>query len=48
MKLTMRNLKINGGRVFFIYSIKSGKKKKIYNIDVIEEIRNEIERLKKN
>jgi len=37
-----------GGRVFFIYSIKSGKKKKIYNIDVIEEIRNEIERLKKN
>ncbi len=37
-----------GGHVFFIYSVKSGgKKKKIYNIEVIAEIQQEIERLKK-
>ena len=36
-----------GGQVFFVYSVKSGKKKKIYNIEVIEEIGKEIERLKK-
>jgi hypothetical protein len=36
-----------GGQVFFIYSVKSGKKKKIYNVEVIEEIRKEIERLEK-
>ena len=37
-----------GGKVFFVYSVKSsGKKKKIYNIEVIEEIANEIKRLKK-
>ena len=36
-----------GGNVFFIYSIKaSGKKKKIYNTEVIEEIKAEIRRLK--
>lgn len=36
-----------GGNVFFIYSIKaSGKKKKIYNTEVIEEIKAEIKRLK--
>ena len=36
-----------GGNVFFIYSIKaSGKKKKIYNTEVIEEIKAEIIRLK--
>lgn len=34
-----------GGKVFFVYSVKSGKKKEIYNIEVIEEIRNEIKRL---
>jgi hypothetical protein len=35
-----------GGKVFFIYSIKStGKKKKIYNIEVIDEIKKEIQRL---
>ena len=35
-----------GGKVFFIYSIKSsGKKKKIYNIEVVEEIKSEISRL---
>ncbi len=35
-----------GGKVFFIYSVKSsGKKKKIYNIEVIKEIHREIERL---
>jgi len=36
-----------GGQVFFVYSVKSGKKKKIYNVKVIEEIRKEIERLGK-
>jgi hypothetical protein len=35
-----------GGHVFFVYSVKSGKKKKIYNVEVIEEIRKEIDRLK--
>jgi hypothetical protein len=35
-----------GGQVFSVY-IKSGKKKKIYNVKVIEEIRKEIDRLKK-
>ncbi len=34
-----------GGKVFFVYSVKSGKKKKIYNTEVIEEIRKEIIRL---
>ncbi len=37
-----------GGQVFFIYSVKSGKKKKIFNVEVIEEIRKEIETLKKD
>jgi len=37
--------KKNGGRVFFVYSRKSGKKAKIDNPDVIDEIRNEILRL---
>lgn len=37
----------NGGKVFFIYSVKStGKKKKIFNVEVIDEIKTEIERLK--
>jgi hypothetical protein len=37
-----------GGKVFFIYSTKSsGKKKKIHNIEIIDEISAEIERLKK-
>ena len=35
-----------GGQVFFIYSIKSGEKKKIYNIEIIEKIKQEIQRLK--
>ena len=35
-----------GGKVFFVYSIKSGKKKKIHNAEVIEEIKKEIKRLK--
>ena len=38
--------KQNGGWVFFIYSRKSGKKGKIDNPEVIEEIRKEIERLR--
>jgi hypothetical protein len=37
--------KKNGGRVFFIYSQKSGKKGKIDNPEVIEDIKKEIERL---
>lgn len=37
-----------GGKVFFVYSIKAGtRKKKIFNIEVIEEIRAEIKRLSK-
>lgn len=36
-----------GGKVFYVISIKEGKKKVIYNPEVIEEIRKEIERLKK-
>ncbi len=36
-----------GGKVFFIYSVKSsGKKKMIYNLEVIDEIKKEIDRLK--
>ena len=34
-----------GGSVFFIYSVKSGKKKSIYNIEIVEEIKSEIKRL---
>lgn len=38
-----------GGKVFFIFSIKStGNKKIIHNTDVIEDIKNEIMRLKQN
>ncbi len=38
-----------GGKVFFIYSIKSiGGKKRIFNIDVIEEIKKEMRKLKKS
>lgn len=36
-----------GGRVFIIFSAKVGNKKEILNKDVVEEIKNEIERLKK-
>lgn len=36
-----------GGRVFYVISIRDGDKKKIYNTEVIEEIRQEIRRLKK-
>jgi len=35
-----------GGHVFFVYSVKgSGKKKKIYNTEVIDKIIEEIKRL---
>ena len=35
-----------GGKVFFVYSIKStGKKKQIFNVEVIEQIKTEIQRL---
>ena len=36
-----------GGKVFYIISVKEGKKKVIHNPEVIEEIRKEIERLEK-
>lgn len=35
-----------GGKVFFVYSTKVGGKKKIFNIDVIDQIKTEIKRLK--
>ena len=35
-----------GGKVFYVISVKEGKKKIIHNVSVIEEIRKEIERLK--
>jgi hypothetical protein len=35
-----------GGKVFYIYSIKVGERKEIYNKEVIEEIKEEIKRLK--
>ncbi|UZJ41488.1 MjaI family restriction endonuclease [Prosthecochloris sp. SCSIO W1101] len=34
-----------GGKVFYIYSFKSNRKKEIYNKDVIDQIRNELTRL---
>lgn len=36
-----------GGKVFYIISVKEGKGKVIYNSEVIEEIRKEIERLRR-
>lgn len=36
-----------GGKVFYIFSSKIGEKKEIRNKEVIDEIRQEIERLKK-
>ena len=35
-----------GGKVFYIFSIKSGDKKEIHNIEIIDEIKKEIERLR--
>lgn len=35
-----------GGKVFFIISVKNGDKKEIYNKEIIEEIKEEIRRLK--
>ena len=35
-----------GGKVFYILSIKEGQKKKIYNTEVIDEVKTEIKRLK--
>lgn len=34
-----------GGKVFTVFSIRSGKKKEIYNKEVVEEIKKEIKRL---
>lgn len=36
-----------GGKVFFVYSTKIGSKKTIYNVEVIEQIKTEMIRLKK-
>jgi hypothetical protein len=36
-----------GGKVFYVISIKDGDNKKIYNREVVEEIKQEINRLKK-
>ena len=36
-----------GGRVFYVFSIKEGDKKKIYNKDVISEIEREINNIRK-
>ncbi len=36
-----------GGKVFYVISVKEGDKKKIYNTEVIDEIKQEVERLKK-
>ncbi len=42
-----RFFKDKGGKVFFVFSVKStGKKKKIFNVEVIDEIKAEIHRLK--
>lgn len=35
-----------GGKVFYVISVKDGDKKKIYNTEVIDEIKQEIEKLK--
>ncbi len=35
-----------GGKVFYIHSVKEGRKKKIQNLEIINEIEKEIERLK--
>lgn len=37
-----------GGKVFYVISIKEGDKKKIYNMEVIEEIKAEINKLSKS
>jgi len=34
-----------GGRVFIVFSVKVGDKKKIKNNDIIDEIKKEIEKL---
>lgn len=36
-----------GGKVFYVISIKKGDKKKIYNTSIIDEIREEIDRLRR-
>ena len=35
-----------GGKVFYVISVKEGDKKKIYNTEIIEEIKQEMERIK--
>jgi len=37
-----------GGEVFYVFSLKQGNKKIIHNVDVIDNIKKEIERLKQN
>jgi hypothetical protein len=36
-----------GGKVFYVFSVKDGDKKKIYNPEIIDEIKKEINRLNK-
>jgi hypothetical protein len=36
-----------GGKVFYIIYVKDGDKKKIYNTEVIEEVKEEIRRINK-
>jgi predicted RND superfamily exporter protein len=36
-----------GGKVFIVFSVKVGDKKKIKNVEIIDEIKKEIERLRK-
>lgn len=47
LKTEQKFMKDHGGKVFYVYSVKDKDKKKIYNPEVIEEIKQEIERLKK-
>lgn len=44
-KTHKRFTKEYGGKVFYIFSVTEGKNKKIYNLEVIEEIKKEISRL---
>jgi len=37
----------HGGKVFYVISVKEGKQKKIYNTEVVDEIRKEMQRLEK-
>lgn len=40
--------KVFGGKVFYVFSTKINGKKEIVNKEIIEEIKTEVERLKKS